>query len=43
MKLAEQNERLKEELRAMTERLEAAERKQKEIESRARSPPGAAH
>ena len=35
MKLAEQNERLKEELRAMTERLEAAERKQKDLESRA--------
>ena len=36
MKLAEQNERLKEELRAMTERLEAAERKQKDLETRAR-------
>ncbi|KAI0721053.1 hypothetical protein C8T65DRAFT_632075 [Cerioporus squamosus] len=34
MKLAEQNEKLKEELRAMTERLEAAERKQRELESR---------
>ncbi|KAI0709285.1 hypothetical protein C8Q76DRAFT_104580 [Earliella scabrosa] len=35
MKLAEQNEKLKEELRAMTERLEAAERRQKDLESRA--------
>ncbi|KAI0780888.1 hypothetical protein BD413DRAFT_608115 [Trametes elegans] len=31
MKLAEQNERLKAELRAMTERLEAAERRQREL------------
>lgn len=35
MKLAEQNEKLKEELRAMTERLEAAERKQRDLEARA--------
>ena len=35
MKLAEQNEKLKEELRAMTERLEAAERRQKDLEARA--------
>ena len=34
MKLTEQNEKLKEELRAMTERLEAAERKQRDLESR---------
>lgn len=40
MKLTEQNEKLKEELRAMTERLEAAERKQKDLESR-RSAEGA--
>ena len=43
MKLAEQNERLKEELRAMTERLEAAERKQKDLESRARRTAEGAH
>lgn len=36
MKLYYQNEKLKEELRAMTERLEAAERKQKELADRAR-------
>ncbi|TBU65784.1 hypothetical protein BD310DRAFT_943316 [Dichomitus squalens] len=34
MKLAEQNEKLKAELRAMTERLEAAERRQKDLEAR---------
>ncbi len=31
MRLAEQNEKLKAELRAMTERLEAAERRQREL------------
>ncbi|TBU50821.1 hypothetical protein BD309DRAFT_944751 [Dichomitus squalens] len=40
MKLAEQNEKLKAELRAMTERLEAAERRQKDLEAR-RSAEGA--
>ncbi|KAH8107118.1 hypothetical protein BXZ70DRAFT_916485 [Cristinia sonorae] len=32
MKLSQENESLKEQLRAMTERLEAAERKQRELE-----------
>ena len=35
MKLSQENESLKEQLRAMTERLEAAERKQRELEQRA--------
>ena len=38
MKLTEQNEKLKEELRAMTERLEAAERKQQELKQRVDQP-----
>ena len=40
LKLAEENEKLKAELRAMTERLEAAERKRKEIEQRRAQPAG---
>ncbi|VDB82728.1 unnamed protein product [Peniophora sp. CBMAI 1063] len=40
LKLAEENEKLKAELRAMTERLEAAERKRKEIEQRRTQPAG---
>ncbi|KAI0950650.1 hypothetical protein AcV7_009048 [Taiwanofungus camphoratus] len=35
-KLSQENEKLKAELRAMTERLEAAERKQQELAKRAR-------
>ena len=35
MKLTEQNEKLKEELRAMTERLEAAERRRAELAKKA--------
>lgn len=34
LKLAQENEKLKEELRAMNERLEAAERKQQELRQR---------
>ncbi|TCD68900.1 hypothetical protein EIP91_009450 [Steccherinum ochraceum] len=34
LKLSQENETLKEQLRAMTERLEAAERKQRELEER---------
>ena len=34
LKLSQENESLKEQLRAMTERLEAAERKQRELEER---------
>jgi outer membrane murein-binding lipoprotein Lpp len=34
LKLSQEHEKLKEELRAMTERLEAAERKQKEFMTR---------
>ncbi|KAI0797983.1 hypothetical protein C8Q75DRAFT_28565 [Abortiporus biennis] len=37
LKLAEQNEKLKAELRAMTERIEAAERKQRELAERAKN------
>lgn len=36
MKLSQEHEKLKEELRAMTARLEAAERKQKEVLAKAK-------
>ncbi|KAG1756576.1 uncharacterized protein EDB91DRAFT_1041078, partial [Suillus paluster] len=40
MKLTQENEKLKEELKAMTARLEAAERKRQELASRFQQQPG---
>ncbi|KZT26253.1 hypothetical protein NEOLEDRAFT_1063236 [Neolentinus lepideus HHB14362 ss-1] len=40
LKLAQENEKLNAELKAMTERLEAAERKRKELEQRAKKSSG---
>ncbi|KAI0064662.1 hypothetical protein BV25DRAFT_1914349 [Artomyces pyxidatus] len=40
MKLSEENDKLKEELRAMTERIEAAERRRADLEKRAREAKG---
>lgn len=42
LKLAQENEKLKEELRAMTERLQAAERKQQELKEKWKNDPAAA-
>ena len=42
LKLSEENEKLKQELRAMSERLEAAERRRAELDRRAREKKAAA-